>query len=190
MYVLNPANKKRVARAIASRSARRSGGWRIKRSSKSGRFSSLGKTIGQAVNPSTSKALSGLKPSSFFGVLPVAGGFYANTIVANKLAEKIGWTEGWKNTALGFGTAGLFLFVPKFGQKMFEGAMTQATVKMLLPYIQSFTEPAPAPRIQQPIQQISSTAPASLPAPAAVEAAAAQQGGTAYVGEPEEFEEE
>jgi len=78
--------------------------------------------------------MSGFKPKALLGVLPIGAGAFAGFWVRNKVADAIvsrggsaaTWTapKSLGSYAVGLGTAGLMLLIPRFGRQMFTGALT------------------------------------------------------------------
>ena len=94
-----------------------------------------------------SNALAGFQPSALMEALPVAAGAYLNGRVTPFIAKSLpaAWRSGWRNLIVATGAAGMALFIPKYGPKLFVGSLTRVLIGGLLPLMEKAWEPPPPP---------------------------------------------
>jgi hypothetical protein len=106
-----------------------------------------------AFNPmrSLGSAGKGFSVSAIKEAVPLAVGAMSNVWLQEKAAGMIGprigmdLHSGYKNILTGTLTAGALSLVPKYGSRLFAGAMMQVAVKALLPYIPGYEDLKPVP---------------------------------------------
>ncbi len=80
--------------------------------------------------------------------LPVAAGAYLNGRLTPMIAKSLPdeWKSGWRNLVIATGAAGMTLFVPKYGSKLFVGSLTRVLISGVLPLLEkALNPPAPPP---------------------------------------------
>ncbi len=110
-----------------------------------------------SVNPG-GKLTAGLQPKNIIGVLPIALGAILNqhsaAFVKGYLPAE--YQTGIAGTLVGVGTAGLQLMVPKYGHKLFLGALTQVVLEAAIPYLEPiFSGLIPASAPAMPVVTVS-----------------------------------
>lgn len=168
---------------------RRSGGWAIKRLP-GGEFTDsvwFGKPTAWFKNPGFFKSMtSGYRPSSIGAAIPVAVGILLNDKVTDYIGGKTGWDSGLKGAAVGVGSAGMALLIPKYGPKLFLGGLARVMIELMLPFVEKWVTPemvsAPAAVPAAP-----AAAPA-LPAPQLSDGSGSRGSGAANPEDGEEFQ--
>ena len=110
---------------------------------------------------------SGFSPKTLIHYAPVAGGAFLNVYVSGLIADRLpaGWQTGWKRIGVNVASAGLLsalvaMVAKKYAKPVFVGAMLQATVAALTPYV--------GPQVDKVVDAISPPpAPVAIAAPAA-----------------------
>lgn len=79
----------------------------------------------------------GFKPSALKDAAPIAFGALGNFLLRRKISSMlpVGWSGGIASYGVGLATAGAMLFVPRYGSRLFLGAVTEEALRAINQYI-------------------------------------------------------